>query len=794
MDRSEKHGLVTGNDVLSDVANSDPENSTTPAPPSRLRTRIMASGYKYKLLNEDIFLTDDEDPGREKCLHSVPCLRKLLLLLGVICVTLCIILIAVAAHDDDDDDDDDHDWKPEQLECTTPACVTSGAYILGSMNQSVEPCQDFYKFACGGWISKTKAPASSVKWDRFREVTLINNQNLKKLLETEGTVVKGKNSSAIAKLKTYYRTCVDTATVEKQGISRMLQAIDKLGSWTVTSKDIPAWNESTWTLQKSLVDMHSLLRSSLFSFSIHPDQKNNKKNVLGFTQSGLTLAYEDEYLGANASTFKDAYLSFATEVGILLGGNKTEVMEKMSDVYDFEKKLAEIFVPPENLTDPVTTYHKMSISEFQDLLGLWIDIKSYLIDTFKSQAFRNDEKILVPVPQYFKALRGVVEGTDKEVLANYMMWNFVISLLGYLPESFSRASLILARTESGLSELPPRWESCLSRTELALGFASSALYVQDHFSPDSKKKVTSLTQEIRAMFVKNLDDVSWMDDATKARLQAKAGTMKEMVGYPDWILDADKLDEYYEKVTVKEGELLENKINSIRAIRDRELSKYGKEPDRTEWNMLPSTVNAYYQPEFNVIVVPAGILQPPFFLPEFPDSFVYGTIGMILGHELSHGFDNVGRYFDENGNMADMWTPNAAEAFHQQSQCMVTQYDQYMLQGHHVKGLSTLGENIADNAGLKIAYHAYKASQSGETQQRLPALGVTDEQLFFLGFGQIWCAQIKPEYEIQTISTDVHSAPKIRVHGSLQNSAEFSEVYKCPSSSPYNSQQKCSVW
>lgn len=682
--------------------------------------------------------------------------------------------------------------------CYSPECVQASAYILSKMDRTVDPCQDFYRYTCGNWMKSTKIPSSRSHYNIFSEIDDQNKQKIKAILEKSNAMIKKNQSSAVEKAITYYHTCMDEDTVEKQGVDPIIKFIKDLHSWPLTSAHGLTWTEASWDFLQALTANHLNGFSALFSMSVSVDDKNSSRYIIAFEQSGLSLASREEYFSnhSNYKKIKNGLIEFGGKIGELLGGDNSTVWSGMSDIYNLESQLAQIHVPQEELLDPAKTYHKMKVSELQDLIGsAKLDLRQYLRQVFGRDL--GDTSILVYTPKYFRELGGVLNKTSKRVLANYIVWNAINAQVGYFPSKFIEASFLLSKVESGIASVDPRWQRCVSKVNSAFGYASSALYVLDHFAKESRSKVLDIVKEIEDAFIKGIPLVSWMDDKTRETAIEKVRKIVQMIGYPDWILDSVQLDKYYENVTLVTGEFLVSHLNIRRESVLRNHNKLGTVPDRQEWHMMPVETNAYYSQSNNQIVFPAGILQRPFFTPSFPMSFNFGTTGMIIGHEMTHGFDNKGRHYDKYGNLNNWWTDQSATSFQSKTSCMVRQYSNYTAENTHLKGERVLGENIADNGGLKTAYMAYrhwfKSKDSNEVKD-LPGLTLTQEQLFFVGFGQLWCSYYTPQYTKQAILTDEHTISKFRTIGVVSNSGDFARAFQCAPKTPMNPQIKCQVW
>lgn len=758
----------------------------------KARNRMIAEGYRYRSLENRHSDSDSEDDTVKKRQSGQQrFLQKSFILLLALAVVIIAVLAGVIV------------WQYFQKSatdqvCYSPECVQASAYILGKMDRTVDPCQDFYRYTCGNWMKTTKIPSSRSHYNIFSEIDDQNKQKIRAILEKSNAMIKKNQSSAVEKAIMYYHTCMDEDTVEKQGVDPIIKFIKDLHSWPLTSAHGLTWTEASWDFLQALTANHLNGFSALFSMSVSVDDKNSSRYIIAFEQSGLSLASREEYFSnhSNYKKIKDGLIEFGGKIGELLGGDNSTVWTGMSDIYNLESQLAQIHVPQEELLDPAKTYHKMKVSELQDLIGsAKLDLRQYLRQVFGRDL--GDTSILVYTPKYFRELGGVLNKTSKRVLANYIVWNAINAQVGYFPSKFIEASFLLSKVESGIASVDPRWQRCVSKVNSAFGYASSALYVLDHFAKESRSKVLDIVKEIEDAFIKGIPLVSWMDDKTRETAIEKVRKIVQMIGYPDWILDSVQLDKYYENVTLVTGEFLVSHLNIRRESVLRNHNKLGTVPDRQEWHMMPVETNAYYSQSNNQIVFPAGILQRPFFTPSFPMSFNFGTTGMIIGHEMTHGFDNKGRHYDKYGNLNNWWTDQSATSFQSKTSCMVRQYSNYTAENTHLKGERVLGENIADNGGLKTAYMAYrhwvKSKDSNEVKD-LPGLTLTPEQLFFVGFGQLWCSYYTPQYTKQAILTDEHTISKFRTIGVVSNSGDFARAFQCAPNTPMNPQIKCQVW
>ncbi|NXU80978.1 NEP protein, partial [Oreotrochilus melanogaster] len=460
----------------------------------------------------------------------------------------------------------------------------------------------------------------------------------------------------------------------------------------------------------------------------------------------------------------------------------------------------------EDRNDPLLLYNKMTLAQLQNNFSLEIDHKVFNWSKFINDIMstveinvENTEHVIVYDPEYLIKLKSILNKYTPRDLQNYMMWRFVMDLVNSLSRDYKDTRNAFRKALYGTTSEAAVWRRCANYVNGNLESAVGRLYVQEAFAGDSKHVVEEMIADIRDVFIKTLDDLTWMDAETKKRAEQKATAIRERIGYPDEIVtDDNKLNSEYQELSFKEEEYFENIIQNLVFTQKKRLKKLREKVDKEEWISGAAVVNAFYSASRNQIVFPAGILQPPFFSASQPKSLNYGGIGMVIGHEITHGFDDNGRNFNENGDLVDWWTEESARNFKELSQCMVYQYGNFswdLAGGQHLSGINTLGENIADNGGVRQAYKAYQnfVKKHGK-EQLLPGLEMNHQQLFFLNFAQVWCGTYRPEYAVNSIKTDVHSPGKFRVIGSLQNSPEFSEAFSCTKTNFMDPAKKCRVW
>uniref|UniRef100_A0A8C9XX67 endothelin-converting enzyme 1 n=1 Tax=Sander lucioperca TaxID=283035 RepID=A0A8C9XX67_SANLU len=635
--------------------------------------------------------------------------------------------------------------------CLTEACVTVASQMVEAMDRGADPCTDFYQFACGGWMRKNPLPDGRSRWSTFNSIWEQNQALLKHLLEN-GTF--NGSSEAERKTQSYYLSCLNTGRIEELGAQPLIDLIAKIGGWNMTGP----WEKENF-MEVLKVVSGPYRAQPFFSVGVSADPKNSNSNVIQVDQSGLFLPSRDYYLNKTANEkVLVAYLDYMVELGTLLGGERSTTLLLMQQILDFETALANITVPQDQRRDEEKIYHKITISELQ-LLAPAVDWLDFLSFSLSPLDLNDTEPVVLYAREYLQQVSELINKTDRSLLNNYMMWTLVQKSVASLDQRFENAQDKLLESLYGT------------------------------------KKAEEMINGIRSAFKDALDRLSWMDSHTRKAAKEKADAIYDMIGFPEFILEPKELDDVYDGYEVSDDSFFQNMLNfynfSARVMAD----QLRKTPNKDQWSMTPPTVNAYYMPTKNGIVFPAGILQAPFYAHDHPKALNFGGIGVVMGHELTHAFDDQGREYDKEGNLRPWWQNSSVEAFRQRTECMTDQYSRYTVNGEHVNGKQTLGENIADNGGLKAAYNAYQSwIQKNGAEKKLPAVNLTNDQLFFVGFAQVWCSVRTPESAHEGLMTDPHSPPRYRVIGTLANSPDFSRHFNCPEGTPMNTGQRCEVW
>lgn len=704
--------------------------------------------------------------------------RKLVVVVCALSVALFICIMTLGLH-----------YKESHPGmCLSEPCVSVASTVLGALDRSVDPCQDFYNFACGGWMRKNPLPEGKSRWGPFSNLWEHNMAIMKNLLEN--TSMKNL-SKAEQKSQWYYQACMSEIKIEALGAKPLQDLINQTGGWGLKGP----WEKDNF--QEVLRTVSANFRTSpFFTVFVSTDSKSSNSNIIQVDQSGLGLPSREYYLNKTANEkYLKAYLNFLVELGILLGGSEETSQKMMQEIIDFETALANITVPQEERRDEMKIYHKVQAKELATLAPA-VDWMPFLSAVFAPVALNDSEPVVVYAKEYLQKVSELISNTNKSVLNNYMIMKVVRKMVSILDQRFQDAEQRFLEVMYGTKKsCMPRWKLCVSDTDSALGFALGALFVKATFSEDSKAFVEDMVSEIKWAFEDSLKTVGWMDPETKKAAKEKADAIYNMVGYPKFIMNPKELDKVFNDFDVVSEFYFQNVMNYYNFSARVTANQLRKVPNRDQWSMTPPTVNAYYNPTKNEMVLPAGILQAPFYNHAWPKAMNFGGIGVVMGHELTHAFDDQGSEYDKDGNLRQWWQNSSVEAFKHQTQCMVEQYSNYSINKEPLNGKHTLGENIADNGGLRAAYKAYInwIKKNGE-EATLPALGMTNHQLFFVGFAQVWCSVRTPESSHEGVITDPHSPSRFRVIGTISNSHEFSTHFGCKADSPMNPKRKCELW
>ncbi|NXF61948.1 NEP protein, partial [Ciccaba nigrolineata] len=662
--------------------------------------------------------------------------------------------------------------------CKTSDCIKSAARILENMDTTAEPCNDFYQYACGGWLKRNVIPETSSRYSNFD----ILRDELEVVLKDVLNTPSSNDITAVQKAKTLYRSCINETTIDSRGGRPLISLLPNVSDWPVATTNWDSSYGTAWTAETAIAQLNSRYgKKVLINFFVGTDDKNSTAHIIHIDQPGLGLPSRDYYECTGA--YKEAcsaYVDFMISVAKLIlqerniSFNESSISEQMKRVMDLEKEIANATTKSEDRNDPLLLYNKMTLAQLQNNFSLEIDHKVFNWSKFINDIMstvqinvENTEHVIVYDPEYLIRLKSILNKYTPRDLQNYMTWRFVMDLVNSLSRNYKDTRNAFRKALYGTTSETAVWRRCANYVNGNMENAVGRLYVEEAFAGDSKHVVEEMIADIRDVFIKTLDELTWMDAETKKKAEQKATAIRERIGYPDEIVtDDNKLNSEYQELNYKEEEYFENIIQNLVFTQKKRLKKLREKVDKEEWISGAAVVNAFYSASRNQIVFPAGILQPPFFSASQPKSLNYGGIGMVIGHEITHGFDDNGRNFNENGDLVDWWTEESARNFKELSQCMVYQYRNFswdLAGGQHLSGINTLGENIADNGGVRQAYKAYENFVKKHGKEKLlPGLQMNHKQLFFLNFAQVWCGTYRPEYAVNSIKTDVHSPGRFR--------------------------------
>ncbi|XP_043928223.1 phosphate-regulating neutral endopeptidase PHEX [Protopterus annectens] len=696
--------------------------------------------------------------------------------------------------------------------CLTRECAEAAGAVLSKLDQSVDPCDNFFSFACGGWIKENPIPEDASSYGIYSWLRKNVDIKLKVLLEKH--ISKRRDIEAIQKAKILYRSCMNETEIEREDSKPLLRLLKHSHlRWPVLESHNGAdgrWSSRKFNLTSTLATLRGQLgQSSLIKIFVSPDDQKSNEYIIKLDQATLTLPSREDYTSnsTEAEAYRKALLKLMIDMAVYLGASSSTAKSDMKAVLQFETQLAQITIPYENRTSE-TLYNKMTISDLQNMVPQfdWNGFIRKTIDTKVNLHLKDldeSETVIVHTPQYFQDLFNLLETVENRTVANYITWRMVHSRIFHLSRRFLYRHLDFARIITGTNSLADRWDKCVNLVESALPYASGRLFVDAYFQEDKKHMMEELIEGIRWAFIDMLDkENGWMDTETKVKAKEKAHAVIAKVGYPEFIMNDTYLNEDIKMLRFSEHDYFGNVLQTLKHISQSDFYWLRKEVPKTEWFTNPTTVNAFYSSTTNQIRFPAGELQKPFFWGiNYPRALSYGAIGAIVGHELTHGFDNNGRKYDKNGNLNQWWTNTSITKFNEKTQCMIDQYNNYYWKDAnlHVKGKRTLGENIADNGGLREAFRAYRKwindKRNGKEEDLLPGVGLTNNQLFFLSYAHVRCTSFRPEAARNQIQTGAHSPPLFRVTGAMSNFDEFKKAFSCAETSKMiRGKQSCRVW
>jgi putative endopeptidase len=633
-----------------------------------------------------------------------------------------------------------------------------------NLDTTCAPCDNFFKYANGGWLKRSSIPGDQPRWGSFNELQEQNYAALQDVLTEAARDASSTTDPDAKKLGIFYGTCMDSTAIERAGITPLQRELGSL-----------ARIRDRRGIEVAIARLHREGIPAAFVFRSTPDAKKSARTIPEAYQGGLGLPDRDYYTkpDSGSESIRKQYVEHVTKMLRLSGVAPAGAARSARLIMQLENALANASMTREAQRDPEALYHLTTAADLQKSTPHF-HWTSYLTALGVPEA----KEINVAQPRFLQVVDSLLSSAPASVWSAYLRWNLISNMSPALSSAFVKESFRFNSTVlQGVSEMRPRWKRCLRMTDASLGEILGQAYVRRNFTPEAKARALEMVRNIRAEFRSRLMKVTWMTQDTKSRAYAKLDSIVDKIGYPDRWRDYSGLE--LRRAPFATNLMLANQFETRRV-----LNKVRRPTDRTEWGMSPPTVNAYYYPPTNEITFPAGIMQPPFFNPKADDAVNYGGMGGAIGHEMTHGFDDQGRQFDAQGNLSGWWSDADTKEFNQRAEVVRKQFDGYVaIDSLHVNGKLTLGENIADLGGLLIAYGAYRRSLEGKPEPA-PIEGLTGNQRFFLAWAQIWRAKTRPEYTRLLVNVDPHSPPEFRTNGPLSNIQAFAEAFGCKPSDP----------
>jgi predicted metalloendopeptidase len=641
------------------------------------------------------------------------------------------------------------------------------------MDTSAVACQDFYRYAVGGWLKGNPVPAEYPSWGAFDELNERNRESLHQILERLAKSEAAAGSEE-RKLGDFYGSCMDEAAIEAQGAKPLADELARIAA----IKTLPQ-------LTAEIAHLQTYGVNAVFQYGSEPDRKDSANVIAAAAQGGLGLPERDYYMRTDDESkgLRAKYVAHVAKMLVLLGEKKAAAAAHAKTVLAFETKLAQASMTPVEQRDPIATFNKKDSAALARLTPNF-SWSSYV----RAVGAPEDVAVNVQQPQFFQAFSKQLTSEPLPLWKTYLRWQLANAAAPYLSKAFVDEDFDFnSHTLEGTQKILPRWKRCVSATNTALGYALGKIYVKEFFPPESKARMDELVKNLIAALREDLKTLPWMGEETRKAALTKLDAFTAKIGYPEKWRD-------YSALSIARGPYVVNVMASTLHEFRRDLGKIGRPVDRTDWEMTPPTVNAYYNPQKNEIVFPAGILQPPFFDGKADDAVNYGGIGAVIGHEMSHGFDDQGRKFDAKGNLTDWWTAEDKTNYEARATCVEKQFSGYVVEGElHENGKLVLGESIADLGGLKIAWRAFQKSVEGKPA---PAAidGFPPDQRFFLAWARVWATNDRPEFAKLMVNVNPHPLDRFRAVGAPSNLPEFAKTFSCKPGDPMVRAESCEIW
>jgi len=645
---------------------------------------------------------------------------------------------------------------------------------VADMDPQAEACIDFYQYAVGGWLEKNPIPSDRPRWGSFDELRQRNLDNLRKILEGLAADKSAPAGTDERKLGDFYGSCMDEAAIETAGVKPIEPELERIAAL-----------ENLAGLRAEIARLQTMGVNVLFQFGSEEDRKDSSKVIAAALQGGLGMPDRDYYTKTDEKSreLRAKYVAHLQKMLELGGAAPGVAAADAKAIMELETKFAEVSQSKVDNRNPDKTYHPMTVAAFAT------EAPNYAWPAyFAEQKVPTGTAVNVWQPSYFQATDKLLTSVPLPTWKAYLRWRLLAAAAPTLTKAFVDEDFAFnGKTLAGTPEIQPRWKRCVAATDNAMGMALGRVYVKEYFPPEAKKRADELVKNLLLALNDDLRTLPWMGESTKKAAAEKVAAFLPRIGYPNQWRD-------YSSLAIARASYAANVEAATVFEWKRDLAKIGKPTDVNDWGMTPATVNASYNPAKNALTFPAGILQPPFFYPEGDDAINYGSIGGVIGHEITHGFDNSGRKFDAHGNQVDWWTEADAKAFDERAKCIIQQFDGYYVEPDlHQNGELVQGESIADLGGLTIAHRAFRKSLEGKPAPA-PIDGFSADQRFFLAWARIWASNNRPEFARLLVQTNEHPLGKYRAVGTIVNMAEFAKAFSCSGGTPMVKEAACRIW
>ncbi|CAF3718768.1 unnamed protein product [Adineta steineri] len=668
--------------------------------------------------------------------------------------------------------------------CLTPYCIKAADYLIESIDESVEPCEDFFNFVCGTWIKNTRIPDDAGAQQTFNMLTHDLDYNIVDLLSSSPSseIVE---AVAVVNARQLYKSCINETAIEADGVDPILSLVNsEFGGWPILIG--PLWDPSMFNLTNLLITLRKYNNNMFFRVVTSTDEKNSTSYDIEMGQGDLGLGQKQYYMSETPVTI--AYRQFMTDVAKALTNDTSMIAQDVTDIFEFEKTIAQYHwtVAEQHARDNETI--RTTVDDLSTILNTTFDFNEYITRAYMlgNVTLFGTDIVSISELDFLRNVSLLVEQTQPRIVQNYVIWRFMMNRVANLPQHLRILRERFIRVIGGTTAEPPRTITCGNFVNGNMGFAVSKLYIKKYFDETARSESLEMINNIRSAFIGMVNQSTWMDMTSQSRAIEKALAIDQKIGYPDYLASDNntKLDEDYAEYNFDTSYI--NNVLKLLQIKAKENFRVLREPvDKKAWGEAPpSIVNAFYEPSKNQITFPAGILQKPFFDKNAPKYLNYGGIGVVIGHEITHGFDDMGRQFDKEGNRIPWWTDETIEKFKERKTCIVNQYSNYTVAQINMtaKGDQTQGEDIADNGGLREAYFAYEkwAEKNMNSDKRLPGLQkYSPEQMFFINYAHTWCIKMTDQYALSRVLTDVHSLGQFRAIGPTSNFDQFDRAFGC---------------